>query len=391
VTGIDVIVLGTGGVGSAALHHLALGGHGVLGLDRFPPAHDRGSSHGGTRVIRLAYFEHPDYVPLLQRSYQLWEELQAQRGEVLYRQVGLIEVGPPDGEVVPGVLSAAALHGLDVESVDRATVAERFPGFAVPEGHAAVFERRAGFLRVEACVLAHLAAARGAGAKVRTGVTVHGWRPDGSGVAVDTSDGTLRADRLVVTAGPWSGRLLDGSGLDLAVVRKPMFWYPVTGPVYTVEAGCPVYLFETGSGIFYGFPALDGTVKVAEHTGGEPVIDPLTVDRSEHPADRAAVSAFLAAHLPGVDRSAPARHAVCMYTSTPDDHFVVDLHPEWPQVSFAAGLSGHGFKMTPVLGEALAGLATTGTTPLPIGFLRLNGDGRIVRTAPRDGATGPGR
>jgi sarcosine oxidase len=389
VADYDAIVLGTGGVGSAALHHLARRGFKVVGLDRFGPAHGLGSSHTGTRMIRLAYFEHPEYVPLLRRAFVQWEELQDRRHEQLYRQVGLVEVGPPEGELVTGILRAAALHELDVESLDAATARRRFGGYALGAGQVAVFERRAGILAVEACVLAHLHEASEAGAELRTGVAVLDWRTDGEGVEVTTDSGTVRADRLVVAAGPWAGQVLADIGLDLRVLRKPVFWFGADPAVYGVEAGCPMFIFETGRGTFYGFPALDGTVKVGEHTGGELVGDPLAVDRAERPSDRAAVAAFLADHLPGVDLR-PVRHEVCMYTCTPDGHFVVDVHPDAPQVCFAAGLSGHGFKLAPVLGEALADLAVDGSSDLPIAFLGMHAAGRGALTRPRrDGAAGP--
>ncbi len=357
----DAIVLGVGGVGSAALFHLARRGVRALGLDRFPPGHDRGSSHGDTRIIRLAYFEGPDYVPLLRRSYALWEELEGLAGRRLYEEVGLLEVGAPDGPIVPGVLASARAHGLEVEALAPDEVARRFGGaFALPEGARAVFERRAGFLHVEECVRAHAALAQAAGASLRTGEAVQGWAAEGDGVLVTTDRGRYAADRLIVTAGPWAGEVLEDLGLPLEVVRKPLLWFEAKDPRYARERGCPCFYFETAAGHFYGFPALPGAegpaLKVAEHSGGEPVADPLAVDRALRPADEAGVAAFLRAHLPGVG-ARRVRHAVCMYTRTPDEHFVVDRHPRHPQVVLAAGLSGHGFKMASGLGEALVDLA----------------------------------
>lgn len=367
----DAIVIGTGGVGSAALMHLALRGAKVLGLDRFPPAHDRGSSHGQTRIIRQAYFEHVDYVPLLLRAYALWEELEQRVGEQLYFPVGLVEAGPESGVVVAGVLAAAARHNLPIERLTPGEVHARWPGLSVPDDFAAVFEPRAGYLLVEACVRAHLSAAEGAGAELRTGIAVQSWQPDGSGVAVQTDAGRFSADRLVIAAGAWAGDLVSQLGVRLTVRRKPLFWYEADPRRYGPPASFPTFFYELPGGTFYGFPQIDEHgLKVAEHSGGNAVTDPLTVDRAVHAADQQRVEAFLTQHLPGVSRRLTG-HAVCLYTMSPDEHFIVDRHPDFPQVSFAAGLSGHGFKFTTVLGEALAGLSLDGRTNAPIGFLTL--------------------
>ncbi len=374
MAGLDCIVLGTGGVGSAALYHLARLGARAVGIDRFPPGHDRGSSHGETRIIRLAYFEHPDYVPLLRRSYELWGELEERRGQKLYHQTGLLEVGPPGGTVVPGVLKSARNHSLDVESLDPQEAERRFPGFRIPEGMAAVFERRAGYLRVEDCVRAHAEEAVQLGARLVTGETAVRWRVEGpgegSGIAVETDRGAYRAARLIVAAGAWAGGLLADLGVRLEVRRKPLLWFRTASAQYREEDGGPAFFYETPAGFFYGFPEVGGgEIKVAEHSGGEIVADPIAVDRSLRPADRRPVEEFLRRHLPGVSAGECVRHAVCLYTMSRDEHFIVDRHPAHPQVAFAAGLSGHGFKFTSVLGEILARLAMDGRTDLPIGFL----------------------
>ena len=367
---LDCIILGTGGVGSAALYHLSRRGARALGIDRFAPGHDRGSSHGETRIIRLAYFEHADYVPLLRRAYELWGELEERRGQKLYHETGLLEVGPSEGTVVPGVLASARRHSLEVELLDPREAERRFPGFRIPEGMAAVFERRAGYLRVEDCVRAHAEEAVRLGARLVTGETVLRWRVDGAGVAVETDRGTHRAARLIVTAGAWAGGLLADLGVRLEVRRKTLLWYRTASAQHREESGGPGFFYETPTGLFYGFPEIgDGEIKVAEHSGGESVADPLTVDRSLRPSDRLPVEEFLRRYLPGVRADDCVRHAICLYTMSRDEHFVVDRHPDHPQVSFAAGLSGHGFKFTSVLGEVLAGLALDGRTGLPIGFL----------------------
>jgi len=368
----DVIILGTGGVGSAAAYQLAKRGTKVLGIDQFPGGHDRGSSHGETRVIRQAYFEHSDYVPLLLRAYELWRELEQESSAELLHQVGLLQVGPPDGLVVRGVLEAAKLHSLTVDSLTGPEITRRFPGFRAPAGDVGVFEPAAGYLRVERCVLAHLEAARQHGAEFCFGATARVWQPEGHGVSVETDQGRFSAAKLIVTAGPWAPQMLADLGVPLVVRRKHLYWFPTTDSSYHQSTGCPTYLYELPHGVYYGFPQIDALgVKVAEHSGGDTITDPTNDPRPFDAADLARVEAFLSENLPGVGR--PMQHrSVCFYTMSPDEHFLVDRHPHYQNVAFAAGLSGHGFKFTSVLGEVLADLALSGQTNLPIGFLSPN-------------------
>ena len=375
----DCIVLGVGGFGSGTLFHLARRGARVLGIERFGVAHDRGSSHGQTRIIRKAYFEHPDYVPLLHRAYELWRELERESERPLLHQVGLFIAGAPECESVSGTLLAAKLHNLPVEKLDPIEAQRRFPGYRFGDGFQVVFEPDAGYLEVENCVAAHCEAAVQCGAALRTGETVVSWSSDGSQVRVTTDRGEYSAASLVITAGSWSERVLteatSGGAAPpwrdwLHVVRKPVFWFPADA-TYDVSRGNPTFFFETPSGQFYGAPRLDGkTIKVAEHTGGDAVADPLSVDRAQHPDDLLRVRDFLHAHLPAI-RPEPVGHSVCMYTRSPDGHFCIDRLLNRPNVVVGAGFSGHGFKFTTVLGEALADLALEGRTDLPVRFLSL--------------------
>ena len=368
----DAIVLGVGGVGSAALYHLARRGLRVLGLDRFSPGHDRGSSHGGTRIIRQAYFEHADYVPLVLRAWELWAELGQRSGEPMFEEVGLLQVGPPEGDVVKGILGSARKHALDVEELDAGDIVRRWPGFRVPKGMVGVYERRAGYLHVERCVLAHVAEAVAAGAELACDRTALSWRSEGSGIAVSTDREEICASKLVIAAGPWAAELLADFAVRLEVLRKPVFWLATRDDSYRPARGCPCYLYELPEGIFYGIPQLDGRgVKVAEHTAGRAVADPLYVDRDLNADDRNRVTRFAAEYLPHATDEV-RDHSVCMYTMTPDRHFIIDHHPSFPQVIIVAGLSGHGFKFVPVLGEVAADLVIDGTTTLPIDFLRMS-------------------
>jgi len=367
----DCIVLGVGGVGAATLYHLARRGLRVLGIDRFAPGHDRGSSHGETRVIRQAYFEHPDYVPLLRKARELWKDLEARRGESLYQECGLLQAGPANGVVVPGVLRSAREHGLAVEELSRADTQRRFPGFKLAEGMSVVFERTAGYLRVESCVRAHAEEATRAGAQIIVGEAARSWRRAGSGVEVVTDRGAHTAGALVLCPGAWAPSLLTGLGVPLEVRRKPVAWFQTSSDAYREERGGTCFLFETERGVFYGFPDLPGSgLKAAEHTGGEPVLDPLTVDRSFRKDEAEVLASFLREHLPFVVPQ-PLRHSVCLYTMSPDEHFIIDRHPDHAAVVFAAGLSGHGFKFTSVLGAVLADFVADGATRLPVDFLSL--------------------
>lgn len=368
----DCIVLGVGGFGSGTLYHLAKRGVRVLGLEQFGVPHDRGSSHGETRIIRKAYFEHPDYVPLLLRAYELWDELETESGRELCRLCGLFLAGPADGAAVAGARESARLYGVGLEDVALAEARRRYPGFRFADEVDVVFEPEAGYLDVERCVQAHVDRAVASGAELRANETVQQWSSDGKAVRVRTDRDEYEAASLVVTAGAWTGRMLGDLSVPLEVVRKPVCWCRVQGRDYDVAGGTPAYYFETPKGDFYGFPCIDGeTIKVAQHSGGERVADPSNLDRDIHESDLRPMREFLQAAIPGVDRQ-PARHSVCMYTHTPDHHFIVDVHPELRNVAIGAGFSGHGFKFTGVLGQALAELAIDGRTDLPMGFLSLN-------------------
>ena len=366
----DVVVLGVGAVGSAALYHLAKRGVSALGIDRFPPGHDRGSSHGDTRVIRKAYFEDPAYVPLLHRAYDGWAEIEEASGRRLFERTGLIEVGPPEGEVVPGVLRAAAEHSLEVEALEAGQVEARFPGFVVPEGMVGVYEADGGFLRVEECVRTHAELACAAGAELMVGATVRGWREVGEGVEIETDQGRVHASALIVTAGAWAGDLLATLALPLRVKRKVLLWYPLKpapAPHYALSAEGVVFLFEMPDGVYYGFPSTDGqTLKVACHDDGLYIDEPLALDRALHAEDTEGVTAFVSRCMPGVQPRAPGRHAVCMYTLTPDLHMVVDRVPGIANGWFAAGLSGHGFKYSNALGESLVERTLGGPFPVDL-------------------------
>jgi sarcosine oxidase len=369
----DVIVLGLGGMGSAAVRHLARRGARVLGLEQFTPAHALGSSHGDTRIVRMAYFEAPDYVPLLRRAYELWDELAADTGRELFVRAGALMIGAPDSEVVRGTLASVERYDLPHELLDRAAMARRFPQFALRAGEQAVFERNAGFVNPEVVVRAHLDLAARDGAELRFETPVTSWRAGAGGVVVHTAGGDFAGRRLVIAAGAWADRVVSGLGVPLRVARRVMHYLqPVASAADFAVDRFPVYVYETGArDAIYGFPWVDDPgegVKAGFHyRGGD--VDPDTVDREVSPAEREEMRAALAERIPGL-AGAHLATKVCMYTLTPDEHFVIEHLPgQHARVIVAAGFSGHGFKFTPVVGEILADLALIGHTDLPIGFL----------------------
>lgn len=368
----DAIVLGLGGMGAATLDQLARRGVPVLGIEQFQVGHDRGSSHGRTRILRRAYFEHPDYVPLVDRSFAMWAELSRDRNRSLYQRTGLLIAGRPEDAVIRGVRRAAAEHGLSIEHVPNSEARQRFPGLRIPDEMEVVFEPEGGFLHVESCVRALVARARANGADVREGEKVRTWERDGAGVRVETDRGTYEAAQLVICAGPWTGRLLEDLRLPIDVRRVVVVWFRSENPAHGIEHNMPVFGYQLEDGFFYGFPVLDDRgMKIGEHVGRSRVGDPTSLDRTLHGDDLPRLHAFIDRLLPGVTREAVA-HSVCMYSMTPDEHFIVDRHPAHENVCFAAGFSGHGFKFAPVLGQALADLCMHGRTDLPIGFLSLD-------------------
>jgi monomeric sarcosine oxidase len=376
----DTIVLGLGGVGSAALRALAASGQRVLGIDRYAPPHDRGSSHGETRIIRKAYFEHPDYVPMLERSYVLWRQLEERTGRDLMHLTGLLEIGPEDGVVVPGVLRSAAQFDLPIERMSLGEAKKRYRGLAGPDHWVALLEHEAGYLRVEDCVSAHWEDADTLGAECLTNQPVENWTSDGRCVTVSTPQGTYQAGALIVAAGAWAGQVLQAYGLPLRVLHKYLYWFRGQPRWYGEEHGFPCYFFETPAGHFYGFPELEGSgMKMARHSGGEPARLPIDGEHPPDADDQARVEAFAREYLPDMDTSL-VRSRGCYYTMTPDENFILDRLPDRENVVLVAGLSGHGFKFTPVLGELAAQLAMAGASTLPIEFLSLAARG--IRPTP---------
>lgn len=362
----DVIVIGLGGMGSAAADALAGRGFRVLALDQFAAGHTRGSSHGHSRIIRTAYYEHPDYVPLCRAAFAAWTELECDAGRPLLVNSPCLTIGPPDGELVTGVARAAADHGLCVTPLSPAEMRHAYPQFRFDDGYAGIVERDAGILLVDECVREMQNRARRRGAELRTNEAVTAWTAEG-GVKVRTTAGEYVAERLVIAAGPWAAKLVP---LPLTVMRQVPMWFTSAEPHLFRRDRFPVFIAETPAGHFYGLPALDGRgAKIAQHYGAAELADISLIADEVTDADEPPVRAFVSAHIPGIGLRTDA--SVCRYTLTPDRHFIIGFSPEHANVVVAAGFSGHGFKFAPVVGSIVADLVQHGRTPHAIGLFSL--------------------
>ncbi len=370
----DAIVIGLGGMGSAAAFHLARHGKRVLGLEQYALLHDRGASHGLTRIIRLAYHEHPSYVPLLRRSYELWHELEQLAGETLLIKTGSIEAGQQDGPTFVGALEAAHVHDLPHEVLDVPELRRRFPAYGdLDPKIQAVYQPDGGFLLAERTLLAHVNQAMAHGADLHFHEPVLAWEAstDGS-VTVRTERATYRADRLVICAGPWAGRVVPQLATLAVPERQVLAWLQPTRPELFTPDRFPVFILEVPDGSYYGFPVHDVPgFKIGRYHHLREPIDPDDPDRSTRADDEAILRAFAVRHFP--EGAGPTiMLKACIFTNSPDEHFIIDNLPDAPQVSIAAGFSGHGYKFCSLVGEVMADLAIDGATRHDIGLFRLD-------------------
>lgn len=379
----DVAVVGLGAAGSATLLQLARRGLKVIGIDRHAPPHAFGSSHGETRITRRAIGEGLAYVPLAIRSHELWRELEAETGACLLREVGCLILSRRDDAAIRPLRTgfvertreAAETFGIAHEILSGEDVARRFPQFATTDENWAYYEPDAGYLHVEACLQVQLQRAAQLGATLALGQTVTGIDAAAGGVTLRTSDGPVMAGEVVVSAGPWAPALL-GPPFDtlLQPSRQMMHWLPLTGARDAQWRNGPTFIWPHGAGVddfFYGLPTLDGTsIKMAEEAY-DPPVDPDRVDRNIAAADHARMSARHAAgRLIGVGQTA-VRAVTCLYTNTPDGAFLIDRHPAFPHIHVVSACSGHGFKHSAAIGEAMAQIITGGESAIPLSAFAL--------------------
>jgi len=364
----DTIVIGVGGMGSAAVYHLARRGQRVLGLEQFDIPHDLGSSHGTNRIIRLAYWEHPSYVPLLRRAYELWRDLEHLAGERLLIITGGVDAGPEGCPTVDGSLLSCDVHHLPHETLTAAELHRRFPGYRLPDGMVAVYQPDGGFVLSERAIVAHVMAAQDLGAEVHAREAVLDWEAGGAGVRVRTARGSYAAERLVITAGPWAGRLVPALSRTAVPERQVLLWAQPRRPEYFRLGAFPVFNMESPEGRFYGFPiyGVPG-FKIGkyhhrlEHTAAD------AVDRAIHPEDEAVLREGIRRYFPEADGPTMAVKT-CLFTNSPDEHFILDRHPEHGNVAIAAGFSGHGYKFASVVGEIMTALALDGRSRFDLGL-----------------------
>lgn len=368
----DVTIIGLGAMGSAAAYHLARRGLRVIGFDRHSPPHDQGSSGGETRIIREAYAEGVEYVKIVQRAYELWAELEEDSGRELYLQTGGLMFGSPTSGMIAGAETSAKTHDLTYEKLSADEVRQRYNIFNPDDDMMAISDPRAGILYPEACVEAHLELAGRHGAELLLNQPAVSWTSKSGGVTVETGVGTYNAQSLILSAGAWLPQLLNGLEIPLKVERQVLLWYePVTNADLFRPDQCPIFIWDTGPGVhFYGFPDIGTGVKVARRHFGD-ISSPDNLRRSTDANDDPPVRSFLERYMPDV----PGRLVntqVCMFTNTPDEDFIIDLHPEHQNVVIASPCSGHGFKFASAMGEILADLATIGESRFDLSAFGLN-------------------
>ncbi len=368
----DVIVAGCGGMGSAAAWHLAARGQRVLALERFNVPHAMGSSHGVNRIIRLAYYEDPAYVPLLRRAYELWRDLETRAGEQLLYITGSIDASEPDGEVFTGSLLSCQLHDLEHSVFTGREFAERYPGFQLPPDHMALYQPEGGYLMSERCIVAHANAAMSAGATIRARERVLDWNTTSSGVVVETDKGRYEAGQLALTAGAWNGALDSTLAPLLTPERQVLAWFQPASPQLFEPERFPVFNLTVEEGRYYGFPVagIPG-VKVGRYHHREELIDPDNWNREPDAVDEAILRQFTERYFPEANGPVMSMSS-CIFTNTPDEHFIIDRSPENEKVLLVSPCSGHGFKFCSVVGEIVADLVIEGVTSHDISLFSLD-------------------
>jgi sarcosine oxidase len=370
-------VTGVGSMGSAACYHLAKRGYKVLGLEQFDISHEFGSHAGQSRIIRKAYFEHPDYVPLLERAYQNWKTLEWESEKQVYFKTGLLYAGKPENEIITGVERSAGLYNIDLDELNGLAATDRFPQFKFPEDFEILFEPEAGFLTPEISIRLYAKQAKHYGATIHTNEKVIEWKQEGDSVIIKTGKETYQCNKLVITAGAWAGKMIPGFSNKIKVTRQFVAWVKTKNDEQFTLNKFPCWMIgdDKKHGCYYGFPLLDtekfgepAGLKLAHHFPSQ-ITDPDQVNRQATDEDIENVKYCLNKYLPGTFDGVLSTK-ICLYANSPDENFIIDQLPGYEEnVSIACGFSGHGFKFASVVGEILADLAINGKTNFPIEFL----------------------
>jgi sarcosine oxidase len=358
-------------MGSAVTYHLAKKGLRVLGLEKYSMNHDYGSSHGRTRIIRTAYFEHPSYVPLVQRASELWFALQAEAEMNLIKMTGGLMLGKPASRLVSGTLRSVKEHDLQHEVLEPKEIVDRFPAFHPHEGEIGVYEKNAGILYPEECIKAHDTLAEKYGAELHFNEPIIQWNVQAGVVRVRTAKGTYTGNSAVIATGSWMPQVVPELNPLLQCERQILFWFrPVKDQDFFMPERMPVFIWATGDlGYFYGFPDLGDGVKVARHHGGE-LTSPEKVRRQVTVEDETPVREFLSHHIPSAN-GLLLSSATCLYTNTPDEHFIISHHPKHRNVIILSPCSGHGFKFASAIGEIATQMIKDGRAKLDISMFNL--------------------
>jgi sarcosine oxidase len=384
---VDVLVIGGGAMGAAAAWRLARDGRRVRLLEQFAPGHTNGSSHGPSRMIRLAY-QDPEYVELGQAAFTLWRELEAESGEALLRMTGGLDVGLPDAHAMPGIVRTYDTLGMPYERLDRDELHRRHPQLNLPEGTIGLYQEAYGILAATRCVLTLAARAQAQGAQLSAEETALAIDPDGDGVTVRTDRGVHRAERVVVAAGSWTQPLLAALGVELplTVLQEQLAFFRVRDPEAHGPDRLPLVIHR-----FPGTTSLGSVFPIFDHEGVKMMIDrigpavaPDNPSRTIDPLLLERLRAYATDLLPGVTGEI-LETTSCRYTMTPDEDFVIARHPEHAQVAFASPCSGHGFKFAPVVGQMLADLILTGETSYPTARFRLDRPALAMAWSPVEG------
>ncbi|OIK13137.1 N-methyltryptophan oxidase [Bacillus sp. MUM 116] len=359
----DVIVIGAGSMGMAAGYFLSKNGKRTLLIDSFNPPHDKGSHHGDTRIIRHAYGEGEEYVPLALKAQELWNDLENMTGKKLFLQTGVLNVGMEKTDFIQNIISSSKTYSLPLDVLDCNEVNKRWPGITLPNEYIGCFEPTSGVLKCEDCIAAYRELAEQHGTSILSHSRVKEISVHDNGVTIKTDHQTLYSDALVVSAGAWSGSLLSMLGLNLPLqpTRKTFAWFDANDDFFH-HNDFPAFSFETAQGLYYGFPSIHGSgLKVGRHDGGEKINPDVSIPGFGQLAeDEADLKEFLHHYIPSIQHLKYGK--TCMYTLTPDEDFIIDLHPHYSNVAIAAGFSGHGFKFSSVVGKILSELIISGKT-----------------------------